>query len=82
MKVANVIADLRGDHRPTDDIIADIFARDEFSGYDANDEETKCTVEEWAQVVKDYNEATHLYVMSIELIAEMVQDQISSRTAQ
>lgn len=79
MKVNKLIADLQNDHKFTDDIIVEVFGRLEFSAYDADDEEVQCTEEEWAEVVKEYNQVPHIIIHQMQLIAELVQDKIEKR---
>lgn len=79
MEIGKLITDLQQNYEADDFVIADIFARTQYCGYDENDEEVCCTKEEWADVVHEYNSATRIYLEQMELLAELVQDKINER---
>lgn len=79
MEIGKLITDLQQNYEPDDFVIADIFARTQYYGFDENEDEVLCTKEEWADVVHDYNTATRIYLEQMELMAELVQDKINER---
>ena len=79
MEIGKLITELEQQHEPDDVVVADIFARTQFYGYDESDEGVNCTKEEWADVVHEYNSATRIYLEQMELLAELVQDKINNR---